>query len=255
MSLPKILLFSLITFHLFAQSASEFENMDDDDLKVGQDIFTDFNEEIENNQVMEDERFFRYGRFFTFQMGLNLTEFTGNRGLAYERDGFGYAIALNYFMDFQTSFGLGVAYSKHNMNFPDPTVDFDPNQAGLVEVNMLRVFMGYRYYIETANLATAITFSNPYFTGKIEYWYVTNKYRQQSDKADEVGGGLGFSFGGGLEFPIKLKESYVNVELLYHTVSFPDKYTTAYQSVDGGYGVDDLTGNVISTTVSYVFNW
>ena len=33
---------------------------------------------------------------------------------------------------------------------------------------MLRVYFSYRYYIDTSELGTAITYSNPYFTGRIK---------------------------------------------------------------------------------------
>ena len=127
---------------------------------------------------------------------------------------------------------------------------------GLVDVSMLRVFFAYRYYIETANLGTAITYSNPYIVGRMEYWYQTNKYEDQTELPKEIGGGLGFGLGFGLEFPIELKESYVGLEVLLHTVNFPDKNTQKFAPLkEGGYGFQNLGGNAYSTMVSYVFNW
>ena len=123
---------------------------------------------------------------------------------------------------------------------------------------MLRVFLGFRYYIETANLGTAITYSNPYLIGRIEYWYETTKFIDQTEVPRESGGGLGFGLGFGLEFPIEIKESYIGLEFLVHTVNFPDKNTQNYapaSSNPGGYGFDNLGGNAYSTMVSYIFNW
>jgi hypothetical protein len=51
----------------FAQeAANDIFAADDDDLNVGGDIFTDFSEDVENAKLVEDERFYRYGRFFCF---------------------------------------------------------------------------------------------------------------------------------------------------------------------------------------------
>src|SRR5690606_21857801 len=101
---------------------------------------------------MEDERFYRYGRFFSFQLGLGLTDFDGNRGDAYVNDPPTFALALNYFLDFQSSYGIGFELSKHHMFIDEPVFGFFPNPVGLIDVTMLRVFFSYRYYIDTSNL-------------------------------------------------------------------------------------------------------
>jgi len=49
------------------------EEMMDDDLTIDGDIFNDFNEDLEATQVLEDERFYRYGRFFQAMIGLGTT--------------------------------------------------------------------------------------------------------------------------------------------------------------------------------------
>lgn len=239
-------------------STNDIFAADDDDLNIGGDIFTDFSEDIENAKVVEDERFYRFGRFFCFNVSLGLTTFDGNRGIAYSNLPPTFGISFTFFKDFQTALALGLEMSRHSMFLEDAIEGFptEPKGPGMVDVSMLRVFFGYRYYIETSNLGTAITYSNPYLVGRMEYWYQTNKYTSQKQLASDNGGGLGFGLGGGLEFPIELKESYWGVEFLMHTVSFFDKNTTKYQPLkDGGYGFDDLGGNVYSLMVSYVFNW
>ncbi|MBI2520976.1 MAG: hypothetical protein HYV97_11180 [Bdellovibrio sp.] len=238
------------------QSGGLTNDIQDDDLDGGSDIFSDFNEDILGAHMAEDERFYRYGRFFSFALALGLTSFDGNRGAAYENDPPSYGMGVYWFNDFQTSFGLGLEYSKHSMFIGEPVNNFRNNAVGFITISALRVFMAYRYYLDTANLGTAITYSNPYFAGRIEYWYLTNKYQDQSELPDDSGGGLGFAAGFGLEFPIKLRESYIGVELLYHTVNFYDKYTQKFAPInEGGYGYEDLTGNAYSTMISYVMSW
>lgn len=264
------LLFILLaasTLNVHAQEASnDIFSADDDDLNVGGDIFTDFNEDVESAKLVEDERFYRYGRFFSFNLSLGLTTFDGNRGLAYENLPPTYGMSFTFFKDFQSAYGLGLEFSKHSMFLKDAVKAFPDTGGecaktkgcppGLVEVSMLRVFFAYRYYIDTANLGTAITYSNPYLIGRMEYWYTANKYVDQKELPTAKGGGLGAGVGFGLEFPIELKESYIGLEFLFHSVAFFDKNSVDYAPLnDGEYGFENLGGNVYSTMLSYVFNW
>lgn len=247
-----------------AQDASnDIFSADDDDLNVGGDIFTDFNEDVESAKMAEDERFYRYGRFFSFNIGLGLTTFDGNRGLAYENQPPTYGLSFTFFKDFQTAFGLGLEYSKHSMFLKDAVHGFPDLKKcpkgcapGYVDISMLRIFFSYRYYIETANLGTAITYSNPYLITRLEYWYTTNQYTDQTEVPKSAGGGVGGGIGFGLEFPIEIKESYINLEFLFHSVAFYDKNTRDYAPLNPGeYGFENLGGNAYSTMVNYVFNW
>lgn len=266
-----LLFFSLLVLGLSCpklscaqDAANDIFAADDDDLNVGGDIFTDFSEDVENARVTEDERFYRYGRFFSFNVSLGLTTFDGNRGLAYENQPPSFGLSFTFFKDFQTALALGLEYSKHSMFLKDPVRGF-PNAKladgtaaapGSVEVSMLRVFFGYRYYIDTANLGTAITYSNPYLIGRLEYWYQTNHFVDQTELPKQAGGGLGAGLGFGLEFPVELKESYIGLEFLVHSVNFFDKNTQTFAPAKtGGYGFNNLGGNAYSTMVSYIFNW
>lgn len=254
----------LFNFSIHAQIGQDPFSLEEDDLNIGGDIFNDFNEDLDSTQIMEDERFFKYGRFFSFQLALGLTTFDGNRGTAYENDPPSYGIGVNYFLDFQTSFGMGLEYSKHHFFLDEPVNAYEvPTDSGftgvgLVDVSMLRVYFSSRYYIDTSDLGTAITYANPYLTMRLEYWYVTNKFRDQEGRIpNDAGGGLGLGIGGGLEFPIKLKESYIGVEALYHSIAFHDKYTQNYRPLPtgNGFGFEDLTGGVYTLMVSYVMSW
>lgn len=239
----------------------------DDDMQVGGDIFSDFTEDIEESQITEHERYYRYGRFFAFNIGLGFTTFDGNRGLAYENENPTYTLYFTFFQNFQSAFTLGFAFSKHSFFLPDATIEYRVSSEattsgigagpGMVDVSMLRTFCGIRHYIDTSNLGTAITWSNPYLAGRLEYWYTTNKFIDQKNSiTDDSGGGFGFALGFGLEFPVKLKENYIGFEVLYHTVAFHDKYSQAYRPFDdNGTGYEDLDGSAYTTLVSYVINW
>lgn len=257
--LPLILL--LLPLSVFAQSAEQIFSEMEDDLSPGSDIFSDFNEDLESAQVLEDERFYRYGRFFSVNVGGGFTTFTGNRGKAYEDNHPTFHLSTNYFLDFQSSIFLGLEYSKHTMIL-DTAVNGFPSQGrlGAVVTDFTRVFVGYKYYIDTTDLGTAITYSNPHFIGRLEYWYQSTKFIDQKSLPKDSGGGLGTGIGMGLEFPIELKKSYISVEAIYHVVNFYDKYTQDYRQdpnnpTESTYGYEDLTGNVLSLIVTYNFTW
>lgn len=257
-SLLALLSFPHTTCAQAISGSSDIFAAEDDDLNIGGDIFTDFSEDVEDAKVAEDERFYRYGRFVSFNVGVGLTTFDGNRGIAYENSPPTLGLSFTFFKDFQTALNLGFAYSKHSMFFPERVVGFPDPTPGTVDVSMLRVFLGYRYYIDTANLGTAITYSNPYIISRLEYWYTTNKYLDMEEEPNDSGGGLGISLGFGLEFPVEIKESYIGLEFLFHSVNFHDKNTLRYaaDTANGGtFGYEDLGGNAYSTMLYYTWNW
>lgn len=265
-SVKKIIIITLL-YASFAQAqfSSQMMEMMDDDISLGSDIFNDFNEDLESSQVLEDERFYRYGRFFSVNLGGGMTTFTGNRGKAFTDNHPTFHLSVNYFLDFQRVVTLGVEYSKHTMILDSIVNGYrDQGNLGAVISDNTRAFVGYKYYVDTTDLGTAITYSNPHFIGRVEYWYQTNKFIDHDNIPKQKDGGIGTALGVGLEFPIELKKSYVSVEALYHVVNFFDKYTQDYRiatdqngdPIAGSIkGYDDLAGNVMSFIITYNFNW
>jgi hypothetical protein len=254
-----ILLFAL-SGAAFAQSTDQVMQEIDDELNPGGDIFSDFNEDLESAQVLEDERFYRYGRFFSVNLGAGFTTFTGNRGKAYEDNHPTFHLSTNYFLDFQKAISLGLEYSKATMVLNTVVKGYKNNgMLGAVVTDFTRVFVGYKYYIDTTDLGTAITYSNPHLIARLEYWYQSTNFIDQKTLPKDKGGGLGTGIGIGLEFPVELKQSYISVELLYHVVNFYDKFTQDFRqdsTIPGStYGYEDLTGNVISLIFTYNFTW
>jgi hypothetical protein len=249
---------------VFAQLNEGPDELFSNDLNLGGDIFSDFNEDLESSKVMEDERFYRYGRFFSVNVGLGITSFTGNRGLAYTDGRPTYSFAIVYFFNFKSAFTLGMQYSKQTMVVDTLTETYSDSRPGAVVTALLRPFFGYRYYVDTTNLGTAITYANPYITGRMEFWYQTNEFIDDPTIERQKGGGLGVGIGFGLEFPLEIKESYMGVEALYHQVNFFDKDVSDYQQItnddgsaadDSPYGYDNLAGNVWSVVISYNLTW
>lgn len=268
----------LFTIILLLVSSSTFAQLSpnsfpEDDLEVGGDIFQDFNEDLEAAQVAEDERFYRYSRFYSINLGVGFTTFTGNRGLAFEDNHPTFNFGLVYFIDFQNAFVMGIALSQH-VAFVDSFTNGSPSEKiGRIELNVLRPYFGFRYYLDTADLGTAITYSNPYFVGRLEYWYSTLNFPDNNDfSSDSDASGVGAGFGVGLEFPIELKKTYFNVEFLYHIVNFKDKFTQDYRRIEPGEelqicgegkneacsstnGYQDLNGDVITIIFNYVISY
>jgi len=264
----------LFTTQLLAQFDSDLFQATDEDFQVGGDIFSDFNEDLDSSQIMEDERFYRYGRFYTVNIGLGHTTFRGNRGLAYEDEFIftnpSYHLAITSFNNFQTAFILGLQFSSHNAYIDTHTVGHSTTPIGAIETRFFRPFFGFKYYIDTTNLGTAVTYSNPHLIGRIEYWYQTNKFPNRPELSRESGGGLGTGLGFGLEFPMEIKKTYIGLEFLYHLVNYFDKDTVDYAKItdednlgldDNGepleskYGFDDLGGASISMMITLNFNW
>jgi len=260
-----LLLLCLLPSMAMAQDAGPDDPLMDDDLSGDGDIFNDFNEDLEASQVLEDERFYRYGRFFQAMIGLGVTTFTGNRGKAYEDNHPSFHLSTAFFLNFNVAITLGVEYSKHTQFVDTDTLAYPDQIPGAVETSMIRPFVGFRYYVDTTDLGTALTYSNPHFITRLEYWYQTTKFPEAvPDIESQKGGGLGMGIGGGLEFPIELKKSYVSVEVLYHRVNFSDRFTQDYRQdpdvdtngdLTGPGGVNDLRGDVVTLFMTYNFTW
>jgi len=253
---------------LRAQNENDILEGFNDDLNSSNDIFSDFGEEIENKQIQEEERFYRYGRFVSFTMGLGLTTFSGNRGKAYNDNHPTFSFGIIYFADFRNAFNLGMEYSKHTMLIDSPVEinDDSENPIGAVDITFLRPFMAYRYYIDTTDLGTVITFANPYLIARLEYWYQRNKFREYNDGQMQKGGGLGLGAGGGLEIPVDLEKSFLGIQFLIHQVNLFDKDTKSFRSTPSStdptfcetnrcYGFDNLKGIGYSFMTSYLISW
>jgi hypothetical protein len=270
MVMNKIFFYSLV-FTLFS-SGGYGQNMDEgdisNDLDMSSGIFSDFEEDLASRQVQEDERFYRYGRFVSMTMGFGLTTFGGNRGKAFHDENPTFSMGLVYFSDFRNAFNMGIEHSRHTIYLDTPVKSnaVSSNPYGAIDVQLLRPFLAYRYYFETADLGSILTYANPYLIGRIEYWYETKKYRDYDGQDTVKEGGLGASVGAGIEIPTDLDKSFVGFQMLMHKVQLPDNNTEEYQAADAAddatycqthkcYGYSDLQGLGYSFITSYVISW
>lgn len=232
----------------------------DDDLSSSNDIFTDFQEDLGSKEVQEDERFYRYGRFVSASFGMGVTSFTGNRGKAYHDEHPTLSFGLIYFSDFQSAFGVGLEYSKHYMYLDTPTIETGTESYGAIEVTFMRPYLSYRYYLDTSDLSSLLTYANPYFTGRLEYWYQNRKFSDYDGSSDSSGS-IGASLGLGIEIPIDLKKNFIGIQVLAHQVTFEDTDNGQFEfdedctAGDKCYGYSDLKGMGFSIITSYLFSW
>ena len=102
--------FFLILFFLWSTSSlGQLGGFIDDDMELGSDIFADFSEDITEKEMAEDERFYRYSRFFSFSVGIGGTFYDGNRGAAYTNQ--------NMFFDAIKDFTKAISLNNINKNY------------------------------------------------------------------------------------------------------------------------------------------
>jgi hypothetical protein len=116
-------------------------------------------------------------------------------------------------------------------------------------VNILRVGLDVKYYFETKNLSSTISFANPFILlgagafSKNQYYYTT----QLTDTDTAVG----ISLGAGLEFAIKPRKTYFQIEGKIHFVPYKDTGSTLFTNV----GLPNLTGNFYTVSTNVLFTW
>lgn len=248
-------LYANVSLAQFDSVSSSF----DDDLSSSTDIFTNFDDDLGTREEQEDERFYRYGRFVSASFGFGITSFTGNRGKAYHDKNPTIAFGLIYFSDFQNAFNIGIEYSRHVMYLDNPTLGSGLESYGAIDITYLRPYFAYRYYVDTSDLSSLLTYANPYFIGRIEYWYQNRKFKEyngNTDTAGSIGGALGL----GVEIPIDLKKNYISLQFLVHQVTLPDTDTEEYEVSNSCtdadcYGYSDMKGMGYSLVTSYLFSW
>ncbi len=199
--------------------------------------YLDYGDFSLNEEENEDTQYFQYGRFFGLSFGGGYETATGNRGKLYEPALPRFDIRVHYWFSFQFAADLGLFVANHS--FLDGTLNHD--------VKLIGYGVHLKYYFDVRDAAAPLTFANPYLSvgaGAI------NKTQTTSTQATpDIDSTISASIGGGLEFPIKYKKTYLELELLYNTQSFADTNETIYKAVP------DLTGGFMSLLAHFMFVW
>ncbi len=185
-----------------------------------------------------DNLYFQFGRFFGLSLGLGYQGATGNRGLLYTPAFPRFDLKIHYWFDFQLAVNLGIFLASHT---------YDNN--GINRVRMIGYGADLKYYFDVRNASAPLTFSNPFLiagAGSI------NKTETSPTSVNtDVDSTFSVNFGGGLEFPVVHKKTYVILEARYHTQNFNDSIDTTFQSR----GIPDLTGGFFTMMAHFLFTW
>ncbi len=232
---------SEISFAQADPSASKVNKPEEDDFS--ETPFTEYGEFNEDKEEQEDSAFFAHGRFFGVSLGGGYEGWGGNRGVLYQGGFPLIEFKLHYWFDFNFALDLGFHLAPH---FYETTSD----RGGHVDVNLVRIGLNGKYYIDTRNLSSAISFANPFLTlGFGAYTQTKTAYSQGATPDADTG--LGFSTGFGLEFPIRPRKSYFQIEGKYHMVTFNDTYSSVFSES----GLADLTGPMYTLQTNFLFTW
>jgi hypothetical protein len=191
-----------------------------------------------NEEEVEDTNYFQYGKFFGLSLGLGYQTATGNRGKFYSSAIPRFDGRIQYWFNFNFAAELGVFFANHS--FSDGTQTY--------QVKMIGYGFGLKYYFDTKNASAAISFANPFLSGGAGALNKTQTSTQSvNPEADST---FSAHFGGGLEFPVSFKKTYLSVEALYHTQNFLDTNDTYNRDV-----APDLTGGFFTLMLQFMFVW
>lgn len=200
--------------------------------------YGEFNEEADEDA---DISFFQHGRFFGVSLGTGFEGITSNRGLLWNGGFPMIDFKVHYWFNFHVALDLGFFSAPHYF-------DTTPDNGGHVDASLMRIGADIKYYFDTKNLSSAISFANPY----VLFGAGSFSKNQTSVSAanTESDSSMGISAGGGVEFAVIPKKIYLAVEGKFHFVSFKDTYTKKFDPP-----LTDLGGTFYTVTTGLMFTW
>lgn len=203
-----------------------------------QNPFSDYVPFEDEYDIDEDERFMYFGRFFAVGLGSGMHVFSGNIGKLYNTALPVLDFRLLYFFDFRLAGQIGLNSANHA---------FTADPSGYVEVNLFRLNVDLKYYLDTKSYGAALTTMNPYVILGYSQVYRTQVFQTQNsvqkDNNSSLSGGMGF------EFALKPRKSSIGIEGRYHQIFFKDRFDQLYLPS----GIPDTTGAMYSLTTSVLF--
>ncbi len=225
--------------------ASRTQQPEEDDFReTPYTSFGEFNDEEET----EDMRFFQHGRFFGVSLGLGYEGAMGNRGALYTGGLPALEVRVHYWFDFNFALTLGVYSAKHQYTGTRDGVD----PAEKNDFSLFKYGAELRYYFDTRDATAPVTFAGPFLLAGIGN-YSKSESSVTSPGAVARDNAMGLSFGGGLEFPLKPRKSYLNLEAKFHSVSFNDTGLPVLTA--GGTTVPDTSGLFFTVLASILFTY
>jgi len=191
-----------------------------------------------NEEENEDTQFFQYGRFFGISIGLGYQSATGNRGKLYDSALPRFDARMQYWFSFNLAGDLGVFFANHS--FSTGTTNY--------EAKLIGYGFHLKYYFDVKNSSAAISFANPFILGGIGA--MSKSQSSLTSSQPDTDSTMSVDFGGGFEFPVVFKKTYLTVEALYHTQNFADT-----QDPDLSPDHSLLTGGFFSLMCHFMFVW
>ena len=226
-----------------AQAKPAEKTMQPEDEDYSNTPFTEYGEFNEDSDEEADQKFFQYGRFFGVSVGLGLESVDGGRGLLWQGGFPMVEVKVHYWFDFNFALDLGFFSASHSFE--------GTSREGHVDVNMIHLGVDLKYYFDTKNLSAPISFANPYLLAGGGPFTKTSNFGN-GGVADQDSA-VAFNFGAGLEFAIKPRKAYFELEGKMYFVKFKDSGSTAYK--DAPRGIPDLGGNFYTLTAAVLFTW
>lgn len=202
--------------------------------------FTEYGEFSDQSEEDAEMRFFQFGRFFGIGLGMGFDGVTGNRGLLWQGGFPGYNFKLHCWLDFNFAIALGFRAESFYYDFEA--------RGGRTDINIVMPGIDLRYYIDTKDLSSAISFSNPYLIMGLGIYNKTDTNANEGTQEQDTA--YGVAVGAGFEFPVKAKSFYIWTEARFEMVNYKDTGTKNFKTL-----VPDLTGNFYSLNAGILFTW
>ena len=201
--------------------------------------YTDYGEFNEDEEEAETTQYLQYGRFFGVSLGIGTHGATGNRGQLWT-GGFPLLdLKIHYWYNFNFALQFGYTTAPHSFSQTNNTT----------QVTMARAGLDLKYYFDTRDLSSAITFAGPYlFIGAGDFIKTQTSTISQTPDNDSA---VGLSFGAGMEFTVSPKRVYFYLQGQVDMVTFKDTSTGDFI----GQGLGDLSGNFYSFIGGFLFTW
>ncbi len=221
---------------------------EEDDYK--QTPYTSFGEFNDQDEA-EDTKFFQYGRFFGVSLGLGYEGALGNRGALYTGGVPAFQLRVHYWFDFNFALTLGIFSVKHSYT-GSTTGGGGGTNTQKNDVNIFALGSELRYYFDTKDSTAPVTFAGPFLmVGVGSYSKSENDVLAPGEPTKDSA--LGLSFGAGLEFPLKPRKCYLNLEGTFHAVSFNTDGLPV--TTNTGKIVKDSNGMFFSVMSSILFTY
>ena len=162
--------------------------------------YTEYGEFNESSDEAEATFFYQYGKFFGVSLGGGYQGVTGNRGLLWQ-GGFP-AVSLKVHYWFDLNFALQMEFYTASHFYTDGSTG--------ISVNMSRIGLDLKYYIDVRNLGAALTFANPFIAVGLGA-YSKSEIASVGSTTPSNLAAFGFAAGIGLEFVIVPKKTYFTI--------------------------------------------